>query len=122
MTDDFQVWISRVLLDVAKTTMDLQTQLNQIKTLTVNVRAVIDQSQLQKLETQTGKASKGFQSMEQSSKRVAVGTGKVAVNTGKMAKNITVGAHQHNKIAQQMGVWQQFTIAMARVPEPHGAF
>ncbi len=115
MTDDFQVVISRLMLS-PKAIENLRTQIKAIEGLTVQVRAEIDQSQLQGIQQQTAKTAKGFKDIEGSSQKITAGTARVADNTGKMAKNMTVGAHQHNKIAQQMGVWQQFSIAMARVP------
>ena len=112
MANDFQIWISRALLDIAKTTVDLQSQLNKITTLSVKVKAQIDQSQLTHLQGQTEKVKQGFDKIGKSTTKVSDGSKKINQSLQQSNKHLAANSHQWNKIATQMGVVDQFVIAM----------
>ena len=107
MAGDAHVLVKALLRPT--TPQDLQAQLNAIKHLQVRIGAVLDQAQMQQLQQGVERVGHGF-------KTGVAPSGKIKQNVAATNKGLKAGAHQWNKIAQQMGMIEQFTIALKRIP------
>lgn len=95
---------------------ELKTQLAALTDLEVKVRTTLDKTGMQDVKKHTEDVQKGFVSVGQQAEKVGKTVKQYPAHLKDANKHILTQTHAWNQMAKQMGIIENFVIAIKRIP------